>query len=215
MRKLKSLLVAIMAFAMVMAMSSVALAADNQVNTQGQTGTVKVYFTTGCTYSDDDTNGDINYYWVGDVDNLTLLNDNVGAQTVNIADLNGMTKGYEDGNTNPFGTKVSVFDAIYYQGVKYNGHNKVVDMITGWGPAYGAKKAGAYVENVDNQDLESKYGYNADGTMWMNGYGFYVAVLRAGETEPTFSDIYLSNVALEDGMTIFVDYSYYDYQHQK
>lgn len=210
MRKLKSLFAVIMAMAMMFAMSSVALAADNKVNTDGQTGTVTVYFTTGCTYSDDDADGVINYYWVGDVDNLTLLNDQIGAQTVNIADLNGMTKGYEAGNTNPFGTKVSVFDPIYYLGQK-----NVVTLATGWGPAYAGKLAGAYVENVDNQDVNSEYGYNADGTMWMTGYGFYVAVLGAGETEPTFSDIYLSNVALEDGMTIYVDYSYYDYQHQK
>lgn len=211
-KKFKALFSVFMMLAMVFAFTSVAMAADNVVNTEGKTGTVTVYFTTGCTYSDDDAEGNINYYWVGDVDNLTLLNDSVGAQTVNIANLNGMVKGYENGNTNPFGTKVSVMDAIYYLG---QNNTDVVDLATGWGPAYKEKPAGAYVENVDNQDLSYEYGYNTDGTMWTTGYGFFITVMGAGETEPSFSDIYLSNVELEDGMTIFVDYTYYDYQHQK
>lgn len=213
MRKLKSLLVAIMAFAMVMAMSSVALAADNVVNTEGQTGTVTVYFTNLCTYSEDDENGTITYGWDSSVNpaDPTLLIPTVGAQTVNIADLNGMVKGYEDGETNPFGTKVSVMDAIYYLG---QNNKNVVTLKTGWGPAYGQKEAGFYVENVDNQELETYSEPNGDGTWTMVGTGFQVAI-KQGNGEPTLPEIYVSNVALEDGMVIYVDLGTYSYMHQK
>ena len=55
MRKLKSLLVAIMAFAMVMAMSSVAWAADQyKVDTNNQQGTATVIFTRNCSESNND-----------------------------------------------------------------------------------------------------------------------------------------------------------------
>lgn len=212
MRKLKSLLVAIMAFAMVMAMSSVAMAADNVVNTEGQTGTVTVIFTKDCSYSYDETDGTIGYDWLGYNGTSSLLIPSVGAQTVNIADLNGMTKGYEDGNTNPFGTKVSVMDAIYYLGQE---NEKVVTLDTGWSPAYDGQEAGSYVHNVDNQQLTYESEPNGDGTWTITGTGFYVSVLKKGADTPYFPTEYVSNVALEDGMTIYVDLGMFGYGHQK
>lgn len=207
-KKFKALFSVFMMLAMVFAFTSVAMAADNVVNTEGLTGTVTVVFTKNCSESNNDGQrwdglGEIGDYLIPDV----------GAQTVNIADLNGMVKGYEKGNTNPFGSKVSVFDAIYYLG---QNNAKVVTLETGWGNAYTdpetgiTKPAGAYVHNVNNQELESDY-FEQDGIAYSIGTGFVVAVQKAGEAAPTFSDIYLSNVALESGMTIYVDLGYYDY----
>ena len=207
MRKLKSLLVAIMAFAMVMAMSSVAWAADHyKVDTNNQQGTATVIFTRNCSESNND-----GQRWYGLSAGEYLIN---GAQTVTFAELDGMAKSYVPANTdNYFGNKVSVFDAIYYLG---QDNKKVVTLDCGWGDAYTdpetgiTKPAGAYVNNINNQELESDY-FVEDGTAYSIGTGFVVAGQKAGETTPTFSDIYLSNVALEDGMTIYVDLGYYDY----
>ncbi len=212
MRKFKGLFAVLMAMAMMLAMSSMAFAADNRVNTDGQTGTVTVYFTRDCSYSYDETDGTIGYDWIGDVTDPTLLKDSVGAQTVTFAELNGMIKGYEDGNTNPFGTKASVMDAIYYLGQQ---NEDVVTLDCGWSPAYDGQEAGAYVHNVDNQELTYDSTPNGDGTYTMTGTGFYVSVLKDGEATPYFPTEYVSNVALEDGMTIFVDFGMFGYGHQK
>ena len=210
MRKLKSLLVAIMAFAMVMAMSSVALAADQyKVDTNNQQGTATVIFTRNCSESNND-----GQRWDGLSEIGEYLIPGLEKTTVTFDELNGMVKGYVPANTdNYFGNKVSVFDAIYYLG---QDNKKVVTLDCGWGDAYTdsetgiTKPAGAYVNNINNQELESDY-FVEDGTAYSIGTGFVVAVQKAGETTPTFSDIYLSNVALEDGMTIYVDLGYYDY----
>ncbi len=210
MRKLKSLLVAIMAFAMVMAMSSVAWAADQyKVDTNNQQGTATVIFTRNCSESNND-----GQRWDGLSEIGEYLIPGLEKTTVTFDELNGMAQGYVPANTdNYFGNKVSVFDAIYYLG---QDNKKVVTLDCGWGDAYTdsetgiTKPAGAYVHNVNNQELESDY-FVEDGTAYSIGTGFVVAVQKAGETTPTFSDIYLSNVALEDGMTIYVDLGYYDY----
>ena len=80
MRKLKSLLVAIMAFAMVMAMSSVAWAADQyKVDTNNQQGTATVIFTRNCSESNND-----GQRWDGLSAGEYLIN-GLGAQTVTFA----------------------------------------------------------------------------------------------------------------------------------
>lgn len=206
-KKFKALFSVFMMLAMVFAFTSVAMAADNVVNTEGLTGTVTVVFTKNCSESNND-----GQRWDG-LSAGDYLIPGVGAQTVSIADLNGMVKGYELGYGNPFGSKVSVFDAIYYLG---QNNAKVVTLETGWSNAYTDPETGispldgAYIRNVNNQELESDY-FVEDGIAYSIGTGFVIAVQKAGEAAPTFPSMYLSNVALEDGMTIYVDLGYYDY----
>ena len=103
MRKLKSLLVAIMAFAMVMAMSSVAWAADQyKVDTNNQQGTATVIFTRNCSESNND-----GQRWDGLSEIGEYLIPGLEKTTVTFDELNGMVKGYVPANTdNYFGNKV-------------------------------------------------------------------------------------------------------------
>ena len=171
MRKLKSLLVAIMAFAMVMAMSSVAWAADQyKVDTNNQQGTATVIFTRNCSESNND-----GQRWDG-LSAGEYLIPGLEKTTVTFDELNGMVKGYVPANTdNYFGNKVSVFDAIYYLG---QDNKKVVTLDCGWGDAYTdsetgiTKPSGAYVHNVNNQELESDY-FVEDGMTIYVDLGYY------------------------------------------
>lgn len=74
---------------------------------------------------------------------------------------------------------------------------------------------GGYLYNIDNRTLAFDYGANDNGTYWLSGEGFVIGTdttTVAADANPTFSDTYLSNVAITSlpaGTVIYVDLGTY------
>jgi len=185
MKKLYSLFLAVV---MMFAMATTAMAAD-----------VTVLFTQNGSFADDEGT-----YWLYSEEEL------YPGGTVSIESLTGCAKSYvPEGVTNPMGDTPSVMDAILAVQPTYK-----FDL--GWGNEYKdpdtgeVKLAGAYISNVNDTALESDYGFNDDGTMWMSGTSFLIG-FDYGNGEVIMSDKYVSNVGLQDGMIIYVDLAPYGY----
>jgi len=104
-----------------------------------------------------------------------------------------------------------------------NGHPSVLDAIIasqptylydlGWDAYPYAGDPGAYVNNVQNTQIESHY-TESGGVHHSWGRGFVVIVEYYDENNNfvrEFPSEYVSNVPLSDDMVIYVDFSSYDY----
>ena len=190
MKKSRRLLSVLLALVLVFSVCAVAYATYPQTST----GTVTVLFTHDCSYSDD-----LGHTWMGyDPDENTLLT----GGTANIATLQNCDKSayLPSTATDPLNGAPSVIDAVLAAQPNYT-YN------LGWDPS---ANPGAYIHNVNNQTLDYDYGYD-DGIYWASGTGFVIAVQYANSSDVIFYDVYLSNIPLADGMTIYVDLAPYAY----
>lgn len=202
MKTAKKLTALLLAVVMVLAMSVSAFAATTDT---GLSGTVTVKFTKN--YSDTD---DGVYTWNATRgEDLFTTNSSV---TVNLATLNGVELSvckayYSEPTTNAMYNTVSVLDVVMAAAAS-SGHTPTGN----WDADPDEGLPGGYLYNVDNQEFESYYGENGDGTYWMMGTGFVIGVASNASAEPTFSTSYLSNVAastLSSGAVIYVDLGNY------
>ena len=196
MKTAKKLTALLLAVVMVLAMSVSAFAATTDT---GLSGTVTVKFTKN--YSDTD---DGVYTWNATRgEDLFTTNSSV---TVNLATLNGVELSvckayYSEPTTNAMYNTVSVLDVVMAAAAS-SGHTPTGN----WDADPDEGLPGGYLYNVDNQEFESYYGENGDGTYWMMGTGFVIGVASNASAEPTFSTSYLSNVAastLSSGAVIY------------
>ena len=204
MKTAKKLTALLLAVVMVLAMSVSAFAATTDT---GLSGTVTVKFTKN--YSDTD---DGVYTWNATRgEDLFTTNSSV---TVNLATLNGVELSvckayYSEPTTNAMYNTVSVLDVVMAAAAS-SGHTPTGN----WDADPDEGLPGGYLYNVDNQEFESYYGENGDGTYWMMGTGFVIGVASNASAEPTFSTSYLSNVAastLSSGAVIYVDLGNYPF----
>ena len=204
--KMRKFTAIILALVMVFAMSVNAFAVENNA-TDTLSGTVTVKFTQNCSDTDDDVT---TWYATRGTD----LFDSNSSVSVNLATLNdinlatckqvySLPAGHAMTNT------VSVLDVIVAAALD-KGH-----AVVGGGDAEPEDNVpGGYIYNVGNQEFEFYYGENGDGTYWMMGTGFVVGIAPNATATPTFSDVYLSNVAastLTDGAVIYVDLGNYTF----
>jgi len=159
-------------------------------------GTVTVYFTQGNTQGTN--NGEV---WLGTGSNLFGF----GATVVEIDEID-LSKDYIPvGETDLLNGEPSVLDAILTAAtVRY------LDVQTGWDAYPWQGDPGAYLSNVNNMTLEAYYD-EIDGVNYAWGTGFYVAVAPDSSSTPGFPTEYVSNVAVYDGMVIYVDLGTYSY----
>ena len=204
MKTAKKLTALLLAVVMVLAMSVSAFAATTDT---GLSGTVTVKFTKN--YSDTD---DGVYTWNATRgEDLFTTNSSV---TVKLATLNGVELSvckayYSEPTTNAMYNTVSVLDVVMAAAAS-SGHTPTGN----WDADPDEGLPGGYLYNVDNQEFESYYGENGDGTYWMMGTGFVIGVASNASAEPTFSTSYLSNVAastLSSGAVIYVDLGNYTF----
>ena len=204
MRTAKKLTALLLAVIMVFAMSVSAFAATTDT---GLSGTVTVKFTKN--YSDTDDG----VYTLNATRGEDLFTTN-SSVTVNLATLNGVElskckKIYSEPTTNAMYNTVSVLDVVM-AAIKSSDREAVGN----WDADPDEGLPGGYLYNVDNQEFESYYGENGDGTYWMMGTGFVIGVASNASAEPTFSTSYLSNVAastLSSGAVIYVDLGNYTF----
>ncbi len=195
--KSRKLLSVLLALVLVFSICAVAYATYPQTST----GTVTVRFTTGCSSNTNGTN-----YWLGYSANANTL---LPGGSVDIAvDLANCPKTYvPTGVTNPMGSTPSVLDAIIASQSSY-------DYDLGWDSSPYVGDPGAYVHNVEDQELESNY-EEGNGVHHSWGTGFVVIIeytdSTGNVTSRVFPSEYVSNVPVADGMIIYVDLSSYDY----
>lgn len=186
---------------MVFAMSANAFAAGNSTNSN--TATVK--FTYNYSFNYDDT-----YTWAPENgSDLFTTNSTV---TVDLSTLNGVAlstckekyslpAGHDMTNT------VSVLDVVMAALIS-TGHTPT----GGWDSDPAVGEPGGYLYTIDNREFMFEMEPNGDGTYWMSGEGFVIGTAPNATATPTFSDVYLSNVAastLSDNAVIYVDLGTY------
>lgn len=201
MKKIKRILSLVLALAMVMAMGITSFAAENDAN-----DTVTVLFTKNCS-----KNTNAGSEWLG----YTAANNTLYAGgTVSVASLANCTKSYIPANTeDPMNGVASVMDAIMAAQPSYV-------FSTGWDATPWSGDPGAYINNVQNTNLESNYTEteSEDDENILNcrswGTGF-VVIIQDANGNRTFPTEYVSNIEVEAGMTIYVDLASYDYTWTK
>lgn len=194
-----------LALALVMVLSlSVSTFATNITTSD----TVTVKFTYNYSYNQDDV-----YTWTPE-NGSDLFTTNSTVQ-VNLSTLNGVSladceEKYALPDGHAMEGTVSVLDVVIAAALS-TGHT-----VTGTSdsdPEEGAP--GGYLYNIDNRTLAFDYGANDNGTYWLSGEGFVIGTdttTAAADANPTFSDTYLSNVAITSlpaGTVIYVDLGTY------
>lgn len=194
-----------LALALVMVLSLSVSAFATNITTSD---TITVKFTNNYSYNQDDV-----YTWTpGNGSDLFTTNSTV---QVNLSTLNGISladceEKYALPDGHAMEGTVSVLDVVIAAALS-TGHT-----VTGtWDsdPEEGAP--GGYLYNIDNRTLAFDYGANDNGTYWLSGEGFVIGTdttTAAADANPTFSDTYLSNVAITSlpaGTVIYVDLGTY------
>lgn len=194
-----------LALALVMVLSLSVSAFATNITTSD---TVTVKFTYNYSYNQDDV-----YTWTPE-NGSDLFTTNSTVQ-VNLSTLNGISladceEKYALPDGHAMEGTVSVLDVVIAAALS-TGHT-----VTGtWDsdPEEGAP--GGYLYNIDNRTLAFDYGANDNGTYWLSGEGFVIGTdttTAAADANPTFSDTYLSNVAITSlpaGTVIYVDLGTY------
>lgn len=196
-----------LALALVMVLSLSVSAFATNITTSD---TVTVKFTYNYSYNMDDE-----YTWSDNGVNSGDLFTTNSTVSVNLSTLNGVSladceEKYALPDGHAMEGTVSVLDVVIAAALS-TGHT-----VTGtWDsdPEEGAP--GGYLYNIDNRTLAFDYGANDNGTYWLSGEGFVIGTdttTAAADANPTFSDTYLSNVAITSlpaGTVIYVDLGTY------
>lgn len=201
--KMRKFIAIILALVMVFAISVNAFAAENNANSD----TVTVKFTYNYSYNYDDT-----YTWTpANGSDLFTTNSTVTVDldTLNNIALNTCKTQYSLPAGHAMTNTVSVLDVVVAAALS-TGHT----VIGGWDEGSEDSVPGGYLYNIDNRNLMFEYGDSGydDGTVWMSGEGFVIGIAPNATATPTFSDVYLSNVAastLADDAVIYVDLGTY------
>lgn len=205
MRTAKKLTALLLAVIMVFAMSVSAFAANI---TTGDTITVK--FTYNYSYNEDNV-----YTWTP-ANGSDLFTTNSTVQ-VNLTTLNGQSlatckAAYSEPTNHSMSSTISVLDVVVAAALSTN------HTVQGsWDSNPKTGLPGGYIHNIDNRELMFDGGDNGDGTWWLSGEGFVIGTdttADAATANPTFSNSYLSNVAitsLPSGTVIYVDLGTYFY----
>ena len=202
---MKKILSLVLALVMVLSLS-VSTFATNITTSD----TVTVKFTYNYSYNQDDV-----YTWTP-ANGSDLFTTNSTVQ-VNLSTLNGVSLAackavYSEPTGHAMYGTISVLDVVAAAALSTN-HT----LQGGWdaNPKTGAP--GGYIHNIDNRELMFDGGDNGDGTWWLSGEGFVIGTdttADAATANPTFSNSYLSNVAitsLPSGTVIYVDLGTYFY----
>ena len=205
MKTLKKLTAMVLALAMIIAMSVSSFAVNV---TTSDTVTVKF------TYNYSNNMDDVYTWYDNEINSGDLFTTNSTVQ-VNLSTLNGYDLSTLKGKYNlPDGhamsSTISVLDVVLAAALSTN-HT----VTCSWDndPEEGAP--GGYLYNIDNRTLAFEYGLNDNGTYWLSGEGFVIGTdttAVAANANPTFSDTYLSNVAITTfpvGTVIYVDLGTY------
>lgn len=136
---------------------------------------------------------------------------------VNLSTLNGQSLAackttYSEPTNHAMCNTISVLDVVVAAALSTN-HT----VQGGWDSNPKTGLPGGYIHNIDNRELMFDGGDNGDGTWWLSGEGFVIGTdttTNAANANPTFSNSYLSNVAitsLPSGTVIYVDLGTYFY----
>lgn len=206
MKTTRRILSMVLALMMILSLSVTAFAAEIPIVKTAPTGTVTVMFTEGLS-----ENGDSGNVWLGvDPDDHVLYT----GGTVNLSSLVGAVKKYiPEGVSDPMDKAASVMDVI----MAANSSNT---FSTGWDAEPWDGDPGAYINNVNNTELDYNYTETTDANnpnlIHCNSHGTgFVVIIKDANGKISFPTSYVSNIAPADGMTIYVDLAAYDYNWTK
>lgn len=206
MKNMRKILSLVLAFVMVLSLSVTAFATETPTVETAPTGTVTVMFTEGLS-----ENGDNGNKWLDLDPSEHILYD---GGSVTLTSLVGATKSYiPNGVSDPMNGAASVMDVI----MAANAENTFV---TGWDAEPWEGDPGAYINNVNDTELDYKYTETRDTTdpnlIHCNSKGTgFVVIIKYANGKIDFPTSYVSNIVPADGMTIYVDLAAYNYNWTK